>query len=317
MAMEISGHLDGLMGQAQAKAAGSELRKLSGEATRKSDLAGLEKAAKQFEAVFLNTMMKAMRRTVPEDKLFNSAGPMKFYQQMQDAEMAKAMATGHSQIGITEMIVRQFKNNVAGGESAAQAAKHPPVNPLGPEHRRGYGQQVPGQGDVTRMVRLRAQAARQGTAVADTLQRFDSEISLSARETGVHPALILSVMMEESGGDPLAESSRGAKGLMQLMPETARELGVRDATSPRQNVAGGSRYLSRLLARYQGDLDLALAAYNAGPGNVDRAGGKIPDFPETRNYVRKVRARYRELGGTDLANQARQPSLKSRSGELP
>ena len=113
--------------------------------------------------------------------------------------------------------------------------------------------------------------------------------------------------MQESGGDPAALSPKGALGLMQLMPGTALELGVEDPADPRQNLAGGSRYLAKMLDRFDGDLDLALAAYNAGPGNVDKAGGQVPAFAETRNYVRAVKERFDKLsGGTNLANVAHQ-----------
>ncbi len=146
-------------------------------------------------------------------------------------------------------------------------------------------------------------AAAQGAAVADTLRRFESEIGKAAAGSGLDPALILAVVMEESGGDPQARSSKGATGLMQLMPATADELGVADATSPAQNLKGGSGYLAQMLRRYDGRLDLALAAYNAGPGNVDRSGRQVPAFPETQAYVRRVSQRYEKLGGgTDLAN---------------
>jgi soluble lytic murein transglycosylase-like protein len=139
--------------------------------------------------------------------------------------------------------------------------------------------------------------------VADTLGRFHREIETAAQGTGLDPALILSVVMEESGGDPAARSAKGALGLMQLMPDTARELGVEDRTDAAQNLQGGARYLADMLKKFAGRLDVALAAYNAGPGTVDRLGGKIPDFPETRRYVRRVLERYEQLGGgTPLAS---------------
>ena len=128
----------------------------------------------------------------------------------------------------------------------------------------------------------------------------------ASRDTGLDPGLVLAVMMEESGGDPQALSPRGARGLMQLMPATAEEVGVTDRTDPMQNVRGGARYLKNMLERYSGDLDLALAAYNAGPGNVEKAGGRVPAFRETRNYVERVKARFEGLGGgTEMATPAR------------
>jgi soluble lytic murein transglycosylase-like protein len=86
---------------------------------------------------------------------------------------------------------------------------------------------------------------------------------------------------------------------MQLMPDTARELGV-EPTDPGQNVDGGTRYLSGLLERYAGRLDLALAAYNAGPASVDRAGGRVPEYRETQDYVERVLGLYRRLGRSEF-----------------
>ncbi len=312
-----SANTGNMIQQAESQAAEAKLRQMAGGAGGKSDLEGLEKAAKEFEAVFLNTLMKAMRRTVPDNKLFNSAGPTKFYQQMQDAEMAKAMASGHNQMGIAEMIVRQFKDNIPSEENIGIQPNHPPVDAVPPLAMDRYRQMGAVSIDAAQLLNLRLKAGQQGSAVADTLQRFEKEITTSARENGLDPALVLAVVIEESGGDPLALSSTGAQGLMQLMPATARDLGVVDSTSPTQNVAGGSRYLSRMLQRYDGDLKLALAAYNAGPGNVDKAGRQIPEFPETQRYVGRVLNRFRQLGGTILANEEPKRPLNTSFGEKP
>jgi len=112
-----------------------------------------------------------------------------------------------------------------------------------------------------------------------------------AQEFGLDPDLFVRQIDAESGFDPNAVSPVGARGLGQLMPETARGLGVSDPFDPGQNLRGSARFLRSLLDRYGGDYRLALAAYNAGPGNVDRYGG-VPPFEETQRYVNTI------LGGT-------------------
>jgi soluble lytic murein transglycosylase-like protein len=111
----------------------------------------------------------------------------------------------------------------------------------------------------------------------------------------VDPALVRAVIETESNWNPIALSNKGAGGLMQLIPTTARRFGVNDVFNPQQNIDGGVHYLKTLLERYNGNMDLALAAYNAGEGAVDRAHG-VPAFAETRSYVQKVQAAYYRPG---------------------
>ncbi len=147
--------------------------------------------------------------------------------------------------------------------------------------------------------------------VADSAATYGDSLAAAAAETGLDPGLILAVAIQESAGNPAAVSRRGARGLMQLMPGTARELGVRDPHDPDESLRGGARYLARMLERFSGRLDLALAAYNAGPGAVARAGDRVPDYAETQRYVEKVRALARRLGvgpGTEMAKEPDVPS---------
>jgi len=126
------------------------------------------------------------------------------------------------------------------------------------------------------------------TAVPSHLEPL---ISDAARTHGVDPRLVAAVMRRESHWNPNAISPVGACGLMQLMPATAKYLGVADVFDARQNIEGGTRYLKTLLTTFNGDLDLTLAAYNAGPGAVARYNG-VPPFRETKAYVKSIRAAY-------------------------
>jgi soluble lytic murein transglycosylase-like protein len=144
-----------------------------------------------------------------------------------------------------------------------------------------------------------------GTAPLGPLLRksaqYSKVIETAARASRLEPALVQAVMVAESGGDPNALSKRGARGLMQLMPATARLYGVRNVFDPEQNVRAASQYLRDLTDRYQNDLELVLAAYNAGPTAVDLSGGKIPPLRETLDYVPRVLriySRLRELART-------------------
>lgn len=122
---------------------------------------------------------------------------------------------------------------------------------------------------------------------------YDLDIRRIGNRYQVDPPLIKAIIQAESDFDHRAVSRKGAQGLMQLMPETARELRVGNPFNPRENIDGGTRYLRQLLNNFNGNLTLSLAAYNAGPGLVTRTGG-VPDIPETQQYVTKVLKRYKE-----------------------
>jgi soluble lytic murein transglycosylase-like protein len=127
-----------------------------------------------------------------------------------------------------------------------------------------------------------------------TSAQFNDLIREASMKYGVEESLIRAVIQQESGFNPRATSGVGAMWLMQLMPGTARELGVSDAYDPRQNIMGGAQYLRKLLDRFNGDVTKAVAGYNAGPGAVEKHGG-IPPYKETQNYVRKVLGYYTSM----------------------
>lgn len=135
-----------------------------------------------------------------------------------------------------------------------------------------------------------------GKPAAAPATDYSEQISKYGQQYSVPPHLLRAVIDAESAGNPNAVSKAGAQGLMQLMPDTAAELGVTDPMDPEQNIAGGTKYLSQMLKMFAGDLPLALAAYNAGPGTVRKYNG-IPPFPETQQYVKKVTGLATKYGG--------------------
>jgi soluble lytic murein transglycosylase-like protein len=139
-------------------------------------------------------------------------------------------------------------------------------------------------------------SAAPGAADCDPLPagQLDALAGRAAQKTGIGAPLVRAVIDQESGGRPCAVSSRGAQGLMQLMPATSEDYGVDDAFDPEQNVEAGSKLLKSLLDRYQNDPERALGAYNAGATRVDEAGG-LPRIPETTDYVNAILGKLRSL----------------------
>jgi soluble lytic murein transglycosylase-like protein len=128
--------------------------------------------------------------------------------------------------------------------------------------------------------------------------RYAKPIQDAAQATRLEPALIHAVISAESGYNPFARSRKGAAGLMQLMPETAKRYGVKNRLDPAQNISGGARYLRDLIRMFNNDLQLAVAAYNAGENAVLKAGNRIPPYQETMTYVPRVMTYYRKYRTT-------------------
>jgi len=218
----------------------------------------LRRAAQDFEALFISYLLKVMRESIPKSGLLDEGLQGEIFKAMFDQEIAKRIARTKG-LGIAEVIYRQL----SGG--------------------------APSRRPVTRFYDLRPQKPS-----FYRIRRYSDIVKSAAQRYKVDPNLIRAIIIRESGGDPQAISPKGAKGLMQLMPQTAREMGVRDPLDPEENIFAGTKYFRKLLDKFKGDLMLSLAAYNAGPGAVERYGG-IPPFKETRDFVKRVLEIYRNL----------------------
>ncbi len=228
----------------------------------------IKKAAAEFESMFLAQMLKTMRSSnsilSDEEKQDGlGLGTDNPFQDMFDWQLAMKLSMG-SPLGIAKQLTSKYMKEADLDESsevpAIQGLRH-----------------FTGKPEVKTIER---KAPRLSTDI-------DEIVADTARTFNLDPNLIRAVIHAESAGNPRAVSPKGAKGLMQLMDGTAADLGVTNSLDPTDNIQGGSAYLRKLLDRYKGNQQLALAAYNAGPGAVDRYGG-IPPYPETVSYVRKV-----------------------------
>jgi soluble lytic murein transglycosylase-like protein len=164
-------------------------------------------------------------------------------------------------------------------------ASNAPENPAQPA-----AQSIEEPAPVQKLPELSSPPSSSVSPTTKGSQWLDPIIAKASRRYGVDVGLIKAVIKAESNFNPNAVSHAGARGLMQLMPATARSLGVSDSFDPEQNVMGGTRFLRDLLDRYNGDVDSALAAYNWGPGNVDKRSGRMP--AETRSYLARVKQLY-------------------------
>ena len=224
----------------------------------------LAEASEDFEALFVYMMLRAMRQTVMKSGLLDEGLGGEIMESMFDQELSRTIAR-RAHLGIAELLQQQL--GAASGEE--QPGKPKPAE------------------FSDRIRRLKGTAHLLNSQMRQKLAPFEPAIQKAARQSGLDANLIRAVIFAESSGNPRARSPRGALGLMQLMPDTAREMGVTNPLDPEENILGGTRYLRLLLDRFQGHLKKALAAYNAGPDAVDRY-GHIPPYPETRRYVRRI-----------------------------
>ncbi len=225
--------------------------------------------AKEFEAMFTSMMFKAMRGTVSESSLIRKSVGENIFTEMLDGEYAKMSAEG-GVLGLAALIQKEIdrcegKSSTPNGDASAW--------PTGRRNRASW-----------------SYTPADTTALIDKVRgKWESVISAVCDRFGVDKDLVTAVIARESAGNPHAISPKGAKGLMQLMDGTARDMGVGSSFSPVDNITGGVKYLKNMLESFNGDEKLALASYNAGPGAVKKYNG-IPPYRETQEYVRAVLA---------------------------
>lgn len=251
----------------------------------KEDKAGFAKASRGFEAIFINLMLKQMKQAMlsknedNEGEIGFGADTLESYADMLFAEEVAKIGKG---IGIADSIYQNFTGESLPAMSVQQLPSNVPtsINQNFEKPKNIFKNTLNTNRNFIDRVSKR-------------LSNYSEIISEASNKFNIPENIIKAVITTESAGVETARSPVGAKGLMQLMDGTASELGVSNPFEPYQNIMGGTKYLRQMLDNFGGDLKLALAAYNAGPGNVMKY-GDIPPFPETQQYVKKV-LRYADI----------------------
>ncbi len=231
----------------------------------------VQKVAHDFESLFASMMLKSMRKTLDNNPLIPQSFGEKIYTEMLDDEYSNVLSKSSS-LGLAELIVKELEK---------QGNQTLPVNPSLDKLWMLDNAFIPSQSQS------KGSNGKVNESALVKVKNWKQLINEASELFGVDSNLISAMITQESGGNPFAVSKAGAKGLMQLMDTTAAELGVADSFSPKANIFGGVKYLRTLLDRFEGNEQLALASYNAGPAAVEKYNG-IPPYNETQNYVKSV-----------------------------
>lgn len=226
-------------------------------------------ATKQFEGLLTSMMLKSMNST--NGGMFGEGEGYgnDMFDTMFEQEISTKMSDTKS-LGVAEMLYKKIT-----GEELPAAMRSKISERISPV--RIYNTTVPAE----------STKVQPSNSAIDRLNNYEKHIDEASNSYGVDKNIIKSIIMTESAANNKAVSSAKAKGLMQLIDSTASDMGVRNVFNPRENIMGGTKYFAQMLRQYSGDVKLALAAYNAGPQNVEKYKG-VPPFDETKNYINKV-----------------------------
>lgn len=232
--------------------------------------AKIAKTSKDFESLLTAMMLKSMNKT-KEDGLFGEESyGGDYFETLFENEMAKNISSG-SGLGLASELYKKIT-----GEDLDVSSFKNSMEPL----------RIKSKVEIKNMDKGSSGIVPSKQSM-ERLEQFDEHIEEAAKRYGVDKGLIKSVIIAESAGNAKAVSPAKAKGLMQLIDSTATSMGVQNVWDPRQNIMGGTKYLSEMLRQYNGDVKLALAGYNAGPANVEKYNG-VPPFEETKTYITRV-----------------------------
>lgn len=271
--MEIQG-LDNIVSKLAGKSVGGS----ACPSKEAADTAKTRKACREFESILLYRMLSTMRKAFQDEDQEDSGFGGDIFKSMMDEQLSLALAKSGG-IGLAGMLEKALGIE---SESTPRPGKEVLISPVRTRERNV----TPPSAARTGTAKSQAGEPKQ-VGLGGFLKIYDSTIKAASQVFGVSADLIRAVIMQESGGDPEAVSHKGAKGLMQLTDPTARELGVSDPFDPVQNIFGGTRFLAKMLKTFKGNLELALASYNAGRGAVEKYGG-IPPYRETQDYVKSI-----------------------------